>query len=142
VEKMSEYPPAWKYYRIKKLRKENNLTLAELAKKTNLAPNTISQYENGKRHPSIKATNKLASFFNVSSQYLLGYESTKIHQLSSIETIEKYLKEATFSENKLQDKKIKETLLSCFDLLNDELETQLGKIETLEDPNNDYDPYG
>ncbi|WP_304976098.1 helix-turn-helix transcriptional regulator, partial [uncultured Ligilactobacillus sp.] len=40
--------------RIRELRAERGLTLANLANNTGLAPNTISQYETGKRNPKLE----------------------------------------------------------------------------------------
>lgn len=59
--------------RIKKLRKENNLTLKELGQKLGIADNTLSQYETGKREPKLEIWQKIADFFDVSVPYLKGY---------------------------------------------------------------------
>lgn len=58
--------------RIKELRKEKNLTLEQVGKDMNLATNTISRYETGKREPKLKTWNKLAEYFNVPTSYLMG----------------------------------------------------------------------
>lgn len=60
--------------RLKELRKRKGLTLVELGKEVNLANNTLSQYERGIREPSISMLIKLADFFNVSVDYLIGRE--------------------------------------------------------------------
>lgn len=60
--------------RLKELRKQKGLTLVELGKEVNLANNTLSQYERGIREPSIQVLIKLADFFNVSVDYLVGRE--------------------------------------------------------------------
>lgn len=60
--------------RLKELRKQKGLTLVELGKEVNLANNTLSQYERGIREPNISMLIKLADFFNVSVNYLVGRE--------------------------------------------------------------------
>lgn len=60
--------------RIKQLRKENNLTQMELAKRLNMSDAIITMYENGKRTPSIEALVKLSQIFNCSVDYLLGID--------------------------------------------------------------------
>ena len=58
--------------RIKTLRKNKNLTQVELAKIMGVAQNTLSTWESGRYEPDISATAKLADFFEVSIDYLMG----------------------------------------------------------------------
>jgi transcriptional regulator with XRE-family HTH domain len=44
----------------------------ELARELNITSQSLSQYELGRRTPDIDMINKLADFFNVSVDYLLG----------------------------------------------------------------------
>lgn len=60
--------------RLKDLRKEKQLTMKELGQKLDLAESTISLYESGKREPDYQTLLKIADFFNVSVDYLLGRE--------------------------------------------------------------------
>jgi repressor LexA len=80
-------------YKIKELRKEKGLTLDKLSQITNIAPNTLNQYELGKREPSFEIVKLLADTFNVSIDYMLGRteentqekkSSTKIPVLGTI----------------------------------------------------------
>ena len=48
----------------------------ELAARTTLSQQTISKYENGTREPDISTLKQLASIFNVTIDYLVGYNST------------------------------------------------------------------
>lgn len=57
-----------------KLRKENNLTQKELAEKLYLTQNGYSSYENGRTEPNIETLCKIADFYNVSLDYLVGRE--------------------------------------------------------------------
>ncbi|MCL1994572.1 MAG: helix-turn-helix domain-containing protein [Defluviitaleaceae bacterium] len=59
--------------RIRELRVANNLTQAELAKMVNVGQNTISNWENGRTEVDQKNLETLKTFFNVSSDYLLGF---------------------------------------------------------------------
>jgi len=58
--------------RIKELRKENNMTQAELAKFINVSDRSVGFYENEKRDPDTKTLNILADLFDVSIDYILG----------------------------------------------------------------------
>lgn len=61
--------------RISELRKEKNMSQAELAKATGLTRQAISLYEIGKRNPSIQVWQNLSDFFNVPMDYLTGNEN-------------------------------------------------------------------
>lgn len=63
--------------RLSETRKLHGKTLAEVADAINLAPNTISQYENGKREPKLKIWQEMADYFNVSVPYLQGFDECK-----------------------------------------------------------------
>jgi transcriptional regulator with XRE-family HTH domain len=58
--------------RLEKLRERNGLTQKELATKLGIARTTYSGYENGAREPDLVTLNKIADFFDVSVDYLLG----------------------------------------------------------------------
>ena len=74
---------------IKKLSillEENNTTQRELAEKINVTEVTISRYLSGERSPRIDIVNKIAEFFKVSVDYLLG--RTDIRSTSSSEEVD------------------------------------------------------
>ena len=56
----------------KKLRKEKNITQAELSKIMNVEQTTISKWECNRAIPDILVLNKLADYFDVTVDYLLG----------------------------------------------------------------------
>ncbi len=58
--------------RLKKLRKEHNITQLKLAMDLNMNQNTISRYENGEREAGYKELIMIADYFDVSIDYLLG----------------------------------------------------------------------
>lgn len=57
---------------LRYLRKQKKLSQLDLAKIFNVAQNTVSQWENGERKPDLDILVKLAQFFNVTTDYLLG----------------------------------------------------------------------
>ena len=60
--------------RIKQLRLEKNITQPELAKSIKVSNGLISFWENSVNEPKASLIIKLALFFNVSTDYLLGLE--------------------------------------------------------------------
>ena len=62
---------------LRQLRKENDLTQGELAKKLGLAPSTIGMYERGEREPDFATLERISSFFCVGINFLLGKEEVR-----------------------------------------------------------------
>ena len=60
------------YKRLRDLREDRDLRQSDLAKATGIDQRTISNYETGKTAPDAYALIKLADFFNVSIDYLVG----------------------------------------------------------------------
>jgi len=58
--------------RLRSIRKRRKLTQRQLASKLNISQSTIALYETGDRKPDPETINKIADFFNVSTDYLLG----------------------------------------------------------------------
>ena len=58
--------------RLRELRKDSDLTMKDLGIRLGIAESTVSAYETGKREPDIQMIFKLADFFRVSADYLLG----------------------------------------------------------------------
>ena len=58
--------------RIKELRTERGLTQREFADALSLGESTVSFYESDKREPDYETLNKIADFFAVSIDYLMG----------------------------------------------------------------------
>ena len=63
--------------RIGQLREERNMTQIELAKALGVKRETVTQWENGSRDIKTKHTVMLASFFGVSTDYLLCCSNVK-----------------------------------------------------------------
>ncbi|HHP8972438.1 TPA: helix-turn-helix domain-containing protein [Listeria monocytogenes] len=75
--------------RIKYLRKRSNLTQGQLAKKMNLTQASISGYETGDRQPDNEILTRIADFFNVSIDYLLGRTSNPNNDKVSVHFFER-----------------------------------------------------
>ena len=67
--------------RIKSLRKAKKLTQVKMSIDLNISQNTLSRYETGEREADYKTLIKIADYFNVSVDYLLGRtENPKINR--------------------------------------------------------------
>ena len=73
------------YEILSKLRKNQKIAAKDVAKKLNIAPQTLSGYENGSHEPPIEILSKLADLYGVSLDYLIKGEDNGI-----IITIEEY----------------------------------------------------
>lgn len=57
---------------FKQLRLQNGYTQDSLAEAVGLSRSAVSMYENGNREPDFETLEKIAVFFNVDMNYLLG----------------------------------------------------------------------
>lgn len=60
---------------IKDLRTELKLSQRELGRRLGVCNQTVSFWESGQREPDLDALIKIAKFFEVSTDYLLGLEN-------------------------------------------------------------------
>ncbi len=58
--------------RIKELRKNRHISQLKMAMDLNMTQNTLSRYETGEREPGIKQLIRIADYFHVSLDYLVG----------------------------------------------------------------------
>lgn len=58
--------------RIKEVRIQNGISQKELASIIGIAQNTLSQYENERRTPDFYTAARIADYFHVSVDYLIG----------------------------------------------------------------------
>ena len=65
------------FYNIRNLREDSDKTQQELASYLNVKQTTYSKYELGKINIPIEVFIKLADYYNVSVDYLLGRTSKK-----------------------------------------------------------------
>lgn len=69
--------------RLSQLRKEKGITQVKLAQYFGISNGTIAMWETDKRQPDSDTLIKLADFFNVSVDYLLGRPETYINSTDS-----------------------------------------------------------
>lgn len=83
--------------RIRDLREDLDLRQIDVANATGIDQKTLSNYETGKTNPDSWAVIKLAEFFQVTTDYLLGYSNFNIKNekelLGILNKIEKDIKE-------------------------------------------------
>lgn len=58
--------------RLKEIRRSKGISQVKLAMDLHTSQNTISRYETGEREPGITELIKIAEYFNISIDYLLG----------------------------------------------------------------------
>lgn len=58
--------------KIRELRKERGMTQKEVAERLGIGGSTMTMYETGRREPNMETLIKIADFFDVSTDYLLG----------------------------------------------------------------------
>lgn len=67
--------------RLVQLRKKRKLTQAELADRVGITRSALSQYEIGSRSPDYEIVQRIANFFDVSIDYLVGGASAPTNPL-------------------------------------------------------------
>ena len=70
--------------RIRDLREDMDLRQIDVSKSTGIDQKTLSNYETGKTNPDSHAIIKLANFFEVTCDYLLGLSTENIRNSSDI----------------------------------------------------------
>ena len=90
--------------RIKELRKTKNLTQIEFAKLFQISSGTIAMWETDKRQPDFTTLQKLADFFGVSTDYLLGRTENALDRRPLSDIAENFIKEIEelFSDENFQ----------------------------------------
>lgn len=79
--------------RIKELREDNDISQKDFAMKINVSNTTLSMYESNKRVPSDDVKKKIADYFNVSLDYLMGVSDIRIAASKQIQLSAKEIKE-------------------------------------------------
>lgn len=69
---------------FKKLRKSRNLTQKEMGAKIGLSKAVVSKYENGMGYPTYDVLIRIAQYFGVTTDYLLGVASGKTVDVSTL----------------------------------------------------------
>ena len=105
---------------LKQLRTENGLTIAKAAETFGVATRTYSSYELEEREPNLALLNKLADFYNVSTDYLLG--RTEVREMNRLSA-------DALSEEQVRE--IDDAIVSSYERL--PLESRRAFIKMLED---------
>lgn len=58
--------------RLRSLREGKKITQKELSKVLNVSESAVGMYERGEREPNFETVDKIANFFDVQADYLLG----------------------------------------------------------------------
>lgn len=82
--------------RLKELREEREILSKDFAKIMNVEPSTVTNWEKGNRFPKEDVLIKLADYFDVSVDYLLGRTNEK-NNIKNIK-IDKQISEITLGE--------------------------------------------
>ena len=69
---------------LKKLRTARGLTQKEFGERVGLSKAVVSKYENSMGYPSLDTLIKIAAFFGVSTDYILGAANKKILDVSGL----------------------------------------------------------
>ncbi len=68
--------------RLRKLREARNLSQTKVASDLNITRQLYGYYENGKRQPSTITLQKIADYFRVSLDYLVGRDTNDLDKLA------------------------------------------------------------
>ncbi len=123
--------------KLKMLRKKRNLTIQALCEATDIPTRTYQNYEYGAREISVEVLQKLAEFYKVSTDYLLGIgpPPDPLEQLTDEELEQRlmaaYLKMPK-SYRQLFLKGLREAVAQCYGLKVEDLEKASGKPAELE----------
>lgn len=69
---------------LKNLRKNNNLTQKEFGEHIGLSKAVVSKYENGIGYPTFDVLIRIAAYFGVTTDYLLGVANGKTVDVSGL----------------------------------------------------------
>lgn len=102
--------------KIIQLRKQNNFSQADLAKKIGASRTIVGNYERNSNTPSIDMIVKIAKVFNVSVDYLLGegklssYDKEVLKRMEDIEQLDQETRKKLFFliDNVIQNYKTKQ----------------------------------
>ncbi|MDE6579918.1 MAG: helix-turn-helix domain-containing protein [Ruminiclostridium sp.] len=91
---------------LRSLRKRNGLTQSELGRRVGLSKAVVSKYENGMGYPTFDTLIRIARFFSVTTDYLLGVESGNILDVSGLSDSQLEAVQRTVNEfKKVNEKK-------------------------------------
>ena len=84
--------------RLRQLRRNDNLTQKQLAKLLNVSDGTIAMWETGKRQPDLDTIYKIACFFNISIDSLMGVNNKADSNISPVNIGSSFVKVPVYGE--------------------------------------------
>lgn len=75
--------------RIKELRTQMHKSLRDVASELNISYSSLSKYERGVQQPSYETLMKMADYFNVTTDYLIGYTDIRTKNIEDKAIVEK-----------------------------------------------------
>lgn len=72
---------------LQELREDRNISRKELAAFLNISVSTLGMYEQGRREPNIDMLIKLADYFNVSLDFLVGRSANNEERKNMLEAL-------------------------------------------------------
>jgi transcriptional regulator with XRE-family HTH domain len=88
-------------YKIKRIRKDKNISREYLAEKLGVKPPTISRYENGTRELNVKTLNKIANILDISASELIEQESNNAININLGSNVKLYREKIGISQREL-----------------------------------------
>ena len=79
--------------RLKQLRTENDVSQSDIAKLLDVTRQAYSRYERGDREPDLEMLCKLADYYGVTVDYLIGHESKSIMDRPDSAIAENFIRE-------------------------------------------------
>lgn len=73
--------------KLRMLIDEFDITQKQFANDLNIAPSTIGGYVQGVSEPDFETLKRIALYFNVSADYLLGIQENKTNSLTEVELL-------------------------------------------------------
>ena len=87
--------------KLRELIEDMNITQKELANELNIAPSTVSSYVQNTREPDFETLKRIASFFQVSTDYLLGHKSNNAKTTSQEDDLLRVYRQLTFEQKEI-----------------------------------------
>lgn len=104
------------YERLSLLREEKGLNKTEMAKRLGIPVSTYSNYEYGNREPDFTLAKKIADYFHVTTDYLLGRDGKEENSADTKDLAEIMDSIMTYNGKELNqhDKDVVEGLISAY----------------------------
>lgn len=90
---------------LRNLRKNSGLTQKELGERVGLSKAVVSKYENGMGYPTFDTLIRIAKFFCVTTDYMLGMESKSTIDVSELTESQRASVQRIVSEFEKMNKK-------------------------------------